>query len=237
MKALRFALLGIVTTASLLAKAQTAEEIVSKYVNAIGGADAWHKVTSMKQEGTLTVQGNVAVTVVTTVLHNKGTRMDLSVMGMSGYRIMTPTEGWGFMPFQGQTKAEPVTAEEIKEGADALDAQGTLVDYQKKGHTVTLLGKEDIEGVEAYKLQITQKSGKVETVFIDPKSFYVIRSISKQKANGQEMDVTTNLSNYKKLPEGIIVPMSITLPQGELAISKVEVNGPVDETIFKPAKQ
>jgi hypothetical protein len=148
---------------------------------------------------------------------------------------MTPAAGWGFMPFNGQTKPEPVTEDQVKEGADQLDAQGTLVDYKTKGHTVNLLGKEDIDGVETFKMQLTQKSGKTETLFIDPKTYYIIRMISKVKANGQEVDQTTNLSNYKKLPEGIVVPMSITLPQGELVVKKVTLNGPVDETIFKPA--
>lgn len=43
-------------------------------------------------------------------------------------------------------------------------------------------------------------------------------------------------SNYTKLPEGIVVAMSIMLPFGEMNITKVEVNPAVDEGIFKPAK-
>ncbi len=82
----------------------------------------------------------------------------------------------------------------------------------------------------------TLKSGKIETVFIDPKTYYIIRVITKQKANGKEMDVTTNLSNYQKLPEGIMVPWAIGLPFGEMQISKVEINKTIDENIFKPSK-
>ncbi len=63
-----------------------------------------------------------------------------------------------------------------------------------------------------------------------------MRVISKRKANGKEVDVTTNLSNYQKLPEGIYVPLSIGLPFGEMIISKVEINKPIDENIFKPSK-
>lgn len=235
MKALRIALLGLATASAFFAQAQTADEIISKYIDAIGGADAWHKVNTLKTEGTLTVQGNIPVTVVSTVINGKGARQDISAVGMQGYQILTPAAGWGYMPFQGQTKAEPKTPEEVKEGADELDAQGTLVDYKTKGHTVTLLGKDDIDGVEAYKIQVQQKSGKTETLFFDPKTYYVIRSISKVKANGQEVEQTVNLSNYKKLPEGIVVPMSVTLPMGEMVISKVTINGPVDEAIFKPS--
>jgi len=215
--------------------AQTVDEIVNKHIEAIGGADAWKKVNSMVSTGSLKVQGaDIGMNIA--VLNGKGSRTDISAMGMNGYMIVTPTAGWNFMPFQGQKTPEPITADDLKEAQEALDVQGNLLDYKAKGHSIELLGKDDVDGVEAFKIKETLKSGKVETIFIDPKTYYIIRSISKQKANGKESDVTTNLSNYQKLPEGIMVPMSITLPFGEMTISKVELNKPIDENIFKPSK-
>lgn len=215
--------------------AQTADEIVNKHIEAIGGTDAWKKVNSMVTTGTLKMQG-AEIPISLTVLNGKGSRQDITVMGMNGYQIVTPTQGWKFMPFQGQKEVEPITADDLKEAQDELDVQGSLVDYKTKGHTVELLGTDDVDGVDAFKLKETLKSGKTQTIFIDPKTYYIIRVISKQKANGNEVDVTTNVSNYQKLPEGIMVPLSIGLPFGEMVISKVEINKPIDENIFKPSK-
>ena len=231
----RILLFSFLLTATIFASAQTVDEIISKHLDAIGGVDAWRKVTSIRQEGNMMVQG-AEVKVVRTVLHNKGSRQDISLAGMNGYSIMTPVAGWNFMPFQGQMQPEPLTEEDIKEGQPELDAQDELIDYKEKGSSVELVGKDDVEGTECFKLILTFKSGKAETLFIDPKSFYVIRQVAKQKANGQEMEVTTSFSNYQKLPEGIVVAMSMTLPFGELNMTKVEVNNPVDESIFKLAK-
>lgn len=235
MKALRIAFLGLATTFASFAQAQTAEEIVAKHIDAIGGAENWKKINTVITEGSLTVQGNIQVDVKMTAMHNVGARTDISAMGMSGYQIATPTAGWGYMPFMGQTKAEPYTEDQVKDGADQLDVQGSFVDYKAKGHTVGLIGKEDVDGVEAHKLQLVMKNGKVQTVYIDPKTFYILKQVSKQNVNGQEMEMTTTFSNYKKLPEGIVLPMSIGTPQGEMVISKVEINKPVDESIFKPS--
>lgn len=228
--------LSILTIATVgFTYAQTADEIVNKHIEAIGGTDAWKKVNSMVTTGTLKMQG-AEIPISLTVLNGKGSRQDITVMGMNGYQIVTPTQGWKFMPFQGQKEVEPITADDLKEAQDELDVQGSLVDYKTKGHTVELLGTDDVDGVDAFKLKETLKSGKTQTIFIDPKTYYIIRVISKQKANGNEVDVTTNVSNYQKLPEGIMVPLSIGLPFGEMVISKVEINKPIDENIFKPSK-
>lgn len=240
MKSLKLAFLAMaVTLFTFAGQAQTAEEIVAKYITAIGGADAWKKINSVVSEGKLTVQG-ADVTVTSTVLNGKGMRQDITAMGMTGYQIMTPTAGWSFMPFQGQQKPEPVTEEMLKESSDEYDTQGALIDYKTKGHSLEYLGKEEVEGTEAYKVKVIHKNGKIETMYFDPASFLVIRTVTKRKANGQEFEVVTSMSNYKKLPEGILVPMSINIPVGpgmnaDLSITKVEVNKPVNEAIFKPA--
>src|SRR6187549_2407788 len=227
MKLIKTSAIAIVAIlVSVFTFAQTAEEIITKHIEAIGGAAAWKKVNSLYYEGKMTVQG-AEVNVTLTVLNGKGSRQNISFGGMTGYQIVTPTAGWNFMPFQGQATAEAMTADELKQAADDLDVQGKLIDYKSKGHTVEYLGKDDVEGTECFKLKITSKAGNVETVFIDPKSYYIVRAVQKRIANGQESDVSTDLSNYKKLPEGIVVPFSITLSFGELVISKAEVNKPV----------
>jgi hypothetical protein len=222
----------LVLASAFTVKAQTADEVIAKHIDAIGGAENWKKVNSMKMEGVLQVQG-AEVNVVVTVLHGKGMRQDISVMGMTGYEIVTPTEGWDFMPFQGQTEPEAKTAEELAEAQDNLDAQGELIDYAAKGHKVELIGKEDVEGTVCFKLKVTKKGGSISTLFFDPKTYYIVQSKSTQKANGQEMEVVTSFSNYEKLPEGIVVAKSLTLPFGEMNMSKITVNGPVEESFFK----
>ncbi len=235
MKKFILSVIAITTVAFTFAQDQTADQIINKYVDAIGGKEAWSKVNSIVMTGNMKVQGT-DIGMVSTVLNKKGMRQDITAMGMTGYQIITPDSGWNFMPFQGQKMPEPVTADDLKESQEQLDVQGNLIDYTAKGHTVELLGKDDVDGVDAFKLKETLKSGKTETIYIDPSTYYVIRVVAKQKANGQEADVTTDLSNYQKLPEGLVVPMSVKLPFGQMTITKVEVNKDVDEKIFQPSK-
>ena len=229
MKRFLFSLLMLTTAFDV--KAQTAEEIVAKHIDAIGGSSAWKKVNSVRMEGSLQVQG-AELTVIQTILQGKGTRQDFSVAGMTGFMIITPTAGWNFMPFNGQTSPESMTAEDVAKSQTELDVQGVLVDYAAKGHTIEYLGKDDVEGTECFKIKVNIKGGDPETMYFETKEYMLVRQVSKQNRNGQEMEITTNYSNYDKLPEGILVAKSISLPFGELKISKITINGPVDESIF-----
>ena len=166
---------------------------------------------------------------------NKGTRQNITVGGMTGYDIITPTEGWSFMPFQGQTKPEAKTADELKSTLDDLDLQGNLLDYKAKGHTIEYLGKEDVEGTECFKLKVTRKTSGEQTYFIDPASYLIVRLISKVQVAGQERESTVDFSDYSDV-DGLKMPYSISPQFGNITISNIQVNAPVDDSLFKPSK-
>ena len=237
MKKLKFLLLAIASVVFLnVANAQTADEIIAKHIDAMGGVERLLALKTSVAEANLDIQG-MAIPVKMTQVHNVGSRIDITAMGLENFIIQTPTEGWTFMPIQGQAKPEPTPAEVVKETSDALDLQGSLLNYKEKGHTVTLLGKEDFEGVDCFKLKVVCKNGMELTNFIDPDSYYIIKTIIKSKASGKEVEETQTFSNFTKLDSGYVFPMAMTgFGPGELKISKMELNVPVDEKIFKVGK-
>jgi outer membrane lipoprotein-sorting protein len=235
MKKLKFfSLLLAASILTLASWAQSADEIIAKHIEAIGGADNWKKVNSIRQEATLSVQG-MDIPVIVTLVHNKGSKQEFTVMGMTGYTIITNEGGWSFNPMMGQSKPEPMTSDDLKYGKDQLDAQGEFLNYKEKGHSVESLGKEDIDGTECFKIKLTRKSGTESVFFIDPKTYYPIRISSKVVANGQEVESIVNLSNYQKLPEGIVVPFTMENSQmpAPITMTKIVINAPIDESIFK----
>jgi len=235
-KYLSFSITGLLLAA--MSFAQTADELVAKHITAIGGTDNWKKINNMRQEATLSVQG-MDIPLVITAVHNKATKQEYTVMGMTGYSIITAEGGWNFNPMQGQTKPQPITQDELKYGKDQLDLQGEFLDYKTKGHSIQLLDKEDVEGVECFKLKLTRKNGNESIFFLDPKTFYIIRSSSKISANGQEVESVVNMSNFQKLPEGIVVAFTIensAIP-APITVTKVIINGKIDEAVFKVVTQ
>jgi hypothetical protein len=215
---------------------QTADEIIDKHLEALGGKEKLLQLNTIIMEGNLSVQGT-EIPIKIFQSHNKGLRVEISAMGMTGYIINTPTEGWQYLPFQGQANPEAIPAEAVKEAADQLDLQGSLINYKEKGHQVEYLGKEDFEGTECFKLKVMYKGGAEATMFLDPKTYYLLKQITKTKATGQEIEQTQTFSNYTKLAEGYVFPFAQTgFGPGEISFSKIEVNKPVDESLFKPSK-
>ena len=212
--------------------AQTQEEIINKHIEAIGGRDAWAKLNSLRMEASMKMQG-AEIKITFLQLHNKAMRQNINVMGMDGYQIMTQKEGWTFMPFQGQTKPEPMTADDVKNGQDDLNLQEDFLSYKDQGKKIEYLGKDDMDGTECFKLKMTDKDGKETSYFLDASSYLTLKQSTKFTADGKEMEVATLFSNYKKLPEGIVYPMSVSGGWGDTEFTKVEVNVLIDEKEFQ----
>ena len=236
MKHLKLSLLALLALASVIsAKSQTLDEVIDKNLAAMGGKEKLLALNTLIMEGNMTFNGQ-SLPVKVTQINNKATRVDITINGIVNYTIQTKDSGWNYFPIQGQTKAEATPQAVVKENADALDIQNILMNYKDKGHNVTLIGKDDVDGTECFKIKAITKSGMEQTFFIDPANYYIIKQIIKTKASGQEQEQSQNLSDYKKLDNGYVFPFSMTgFGPGEFKITKIDVNPKVDESIFKPS--
>jgi hypothetical protein len=230
-------MIQIVSLGSIHIQAQTLDEIINKNIAAMGGKEKLLALNSISMEGTLSINGqDIPVKIIQ--LNNKGQKVTLTINGMDNYTIQTIDSGWSYLPIQGQTKPEVTPAAMIKESAHELDIQGAFISYEEKGNTVELLGKDDVDGTECFKIRLVTNSGLEEILFIDPSNYYVIKSVEKTKASGQEQEQTQTYSNFKKMDNGYVFPFSRTgFGPGELKITKIEVNVPIDESIFSPYNQ
>ena len=68
-----------------------------------------------------------------------------------------------------------MSADDKKDIEENADIDGPLVDYKSKGNKVELLGKDKLEGTDAYKLKATLKNGDVMTIYLDADSFLEIK--------------------------------------------------------------
>ena len=228
----KFLIVAIATIFQMTSFAQTVDEVIANHVNAIGGAENWKKVQSMKITGHVEVQG-IEISFSQQAVNGKGFRIDAEFQGMQIIEICTPTKSWSQNPFGGKTSLEPNSEEEHKQRVDQLDIQNEFVDWKAKGSSVELLGKDEEDGNEYFKVRMTTKNGNSTIYFIDTKTYLIDKSKRTTKMQGQEMEVETKLLDYKTLPIGIKVPFKTDQMGQVLVFEKFEVNTPLADSLFE----
>jgi outer membrane lipoprotein-sorting protein len=235
-KAIAALTLGLALAAPVAA--QTVDEIITKNNAAKGGVDKLKAVKTVRMTGKITLGPGIEAPIVLEFKRPKGMRMDITVQGMTVSQGYDGTKAWMLNPLQGSKTPQELAGEELKMTEEQADLDGPLVDYKAKGHTVELLGKEKVEGADAFKLKVTMKNGTVRNIFIDAENFLEIKDESKRMIRGTEMETETIAGDYKEVA-GIMFPHSMdsgakgSAQRQKVVIDKIEVNVPVDDARFK----
>jgi outer membrane lipoprotein-sorting protein len=235
---LRITLLAALLLGSVAASAQTLDEIVEKNVEARGGKEKLKAVQSVRMTGAMTMGQGTEAALLFEYKRPKMIRQEFTVQGLTAVTAYDGKSGWQIMPFMGKKDPEPMSADDLKESEEQADIEGDLVDWQEKGNKVELIGKEKIEGMNAYKLRVTLKNGTVKTEWLDADSFLEIREESRRKIQGNEVEYVTTLGDYKAVG-GLVVPFSFESKpkggsRGQTVIFKtVEFDVPIDAARFR----
>ncbi|MBV6474005.1 MAG: hypothetical protein JPMHGGIA_02306 [Saprospiraceae bacterium] len=214
------------TLATGIAVAQTTDEILEKHLSALGGCDKLKSIQTLVIEGKVSADG-MEIPVTMTIVHNRGMRMEYTVMGMDAWNVIRPDSGWTFMPFTGQTKPEPMPVDMIQQSQDQLDLSGQLCDLTAKGNAVEFLGMEDVEGTDCYKLKCLNPQGKLTYYLIDPQTNYLVKAVSKIKAEGREIDTEISFGDYRKVEGDFVFAHSYESGNGPMTVTRILVNSPV----------
>jgi hypothetical protein len=216
----------------------TVDEVIAKHIAARGGMDKLKSVQALRMSGKMAMGPGIEVPISLEIKRPARMRMEMTFQGMTGIQAYDAGSGWMIMPFGGRTDPQPMSPDDLKDAEEMSDVDGALVDYKSKGHSVELVGKEAVEGTDAYKLRITLKNGDLRTVYIESESFMEIRQEGKRKIRGSDVEIEASMGDFKDVG-GIIFPHSIEQaakgnPQKQkITLDKIEINPTVDDSRFK----
>lgn len=123
-------------------RAQTADEIVNKYVDAIGGKDKLEQIKTVSIANTIQAMGNEGPS-TTKILNGKAFRMDYEINGQKTTQVYTDKGGWQINPFMGATTAQPLPEEMYKQSKGQMYFS-PLYNYTARGNKVELLARTGI---------------------------------------------------------------------------------------------
>ena len=234
-----FTLILVIFTA-ITASAQTLDEILAKYYDARGGYEKLKSLNTMKTNGKQLIQG---IEIPFTILQKRPNlmRIEATVQGMVIVQAYDGETAWMINPLAGSTDAQLLPEEQAKQIIEQADFDGHLVDYKEKGHTIELIGKEDLEGTEVFKLKVTLKDGEIRYDYLDAEFFLELKVVAKMKQQEMEVEAETFLSDYKEV-NGFMVAHAMQTKIGanvfaQIVVEAIELDPPVDDAIFNmPAK-
>jgi outer membrane lipoprotein-sorting protein len=219
--------LGALVAMTSVAAAQTVDEIVASNLEAKGGEQAWLDVQTAKWIGKMMMGGGAAgsIEVPFEVEFKRPDRVraQFTMQGMTAVQAFDGETGWAIMPFLGKPDPEVMAEEQLKEIKSMAEFDGVFVNYKEKGHTIEFLGKEEMDGTPAYKLKVTKADGDVDIVYLDEEYFVEFRVDSKREVQGNEVEVTTVIGDYKEV-EGLIFAHSMEVSLGGQAQQVITID-------------
>jgi outer membrane lipoprotein-sorting protein len=244
----------------LSANAQTADEVINKYLVAAGGKAKLEGIHSLQYVQTVnlnTPMGAMEINITNIKVESKLFRMNTtSEFFGSAFSVVTDTSGWVLIPGNPMSGSEATLQKLKPEERKALTSQMAcdgffpeLVNYTAKGYTAEMLGETKSGGRVAYKLKL--KKDKDERTYLVDKQTGLVNSMTIKGAaaanmtgmgssgmgRSDKMEITLSFSTYQDV-SGVKFPgkMKIDTRMGviESTITGVKVNQAVDAKWYKP---
>ncbi|MEL7449970.1 MAG: hypothetical protein AAFN78_12225 [Pseudomonadota bacterium] len=213
------------------AAAADLDEVLECSFETLGGLDNIKAIESARMTGTMTMGPMQAPFVIEYQQPNR-VRLEFEMQGMTAVQAYDGKTGWAIMPFLGKTTPEEMADDQLKSIKEMAEFEGPFVDWKEKGHTVELVGTEDIEGTEAYAVKVVRADTEDESTFyLDTEYCLPFLNKGMREIQGNEMAYSQAIGDYKEVGKVILAHSMIstigegaTPAQQAITIEKAELN-------------
>jgi outer membrane lipoprotein-sorting protein len=203
-------------------------------------SEARREIAAGAQKGEAAKQVQLPFTLATQ-RPNKS-RLEIAFAGKTAVQVYDGTNGWKLRPYLNRNDVQPFTPEEAKIEAENADMGDPLIDYAAKGSKVGLVGIEKVEGHDAYKLELTTKTGTVRHIWIDARSFLDVKVEGvPRRMDGKMHTVWVYQRDFRSV-QGLKIPFVLeTAVEGypqthRIVLDKVVVNPQLAAATFAKPK-
>src|SRR5256714_8167762 len=231
-------LVAVVVVFTATASAQTADDVVARYLKAVGGMDKIQAVQSLRRSGKYIGGGGFEAVILQENKRSASVREEFSLQGMTGVNAFDGKTGWKIEPWNGKKDPEALGEEEMKSILEDADFDGPLVNYQQKGNKVEFIGMDKFEGTDTFRLKVTKPNGDVYVYYLDADYYVPIKIDTRRLVRGAEREYETALGDYKEVA-GWSLPYSFetntkgSQDKSKVIYEKIEANVSIDDSRFR----
>ncbi len=225
-----------------MVQSQTVDEIINNHIKVKGGAEKLESIKTVTAVGKM-VRMNMEMKFS---MYYKKPKMTRTEVVFSDKLMVFAYDGetaWQISPFTGIEGPQIMTgdqADDAKESAEMFE--NPLINYAKKGHKVELLGKDELEGTEVFKVKLIKKNGRETIFYFDTESFIDLKTeTTRIKKDGKEIKAESYSSDFKEV-NGMMSAFSIKtkingMDVGNIIIESIKYDEPLEDSFFKMPKK
>jgi hypothetical protein len=209
------------------------EEILDRYITATGGKEAYEKiknrvVTGKMKLGAQGIEGKI------TIYQAPPNKM-LMVTEIAGFgkaeQGSDGTTAW---------ERDSVNGPRVKNGEEKVSGLRDAVfdadvHWRKQYKKAKCVAEESVDGMPAYKVELTTPEGKIRTAYYDKKSNLMVKAVMTEKTRFGNLTVESSPSDYKKV-DGILIPHKLQQKMAGqevvIVLDKVEHNAKIPADRF-----
>jgi len=219
--------------AAFMLNAQSLDEIIGNYTLA-NKLDKIGSIKTISISATTSVMGMDLPMEMWMKSPNK-IKTVTSFNGQEMIQVFDGEKGYSVNPMTGSASPEEMTPDQVKQIDRSNYFNNYMEQYLKEGK-LALEGEESVNGKPAYKIKADLGNGTNTLMFIDKASSLLVKTVATVNQQGMDMMVEAYPSNYTET-NGVLLPMKTTTSTSGMEIvttfTKVEVDGPIDDSVFK----
>lgn len=217
----------------------TVDQILDKYVQAMGGKAAIEKLTSRVSKGTFEIAAFGATG--SAEIFEKAPNKTASVINVAGFGVVQEgfdgKSGWAVDPQNGMREKSGAELASAKLDSEFLKSIKIKQLYPK----IVVKGKDKVGEKDVYVLEATPVEASAETWYFDAQTGLILRQDSERDGPQGKQAVQSFLDDYRDV-DGVKLPFKLRQVMEaftiDIKIDEVKHNVPIDDATFnKPAAQ
>jgi len=217
---------------------QSAEEVVAKYVEFTGGVKNWKVISTIITQGEFNY-GGMPFPFTSYARIPDSYKLVVPFNGKYYAQGYVAGKGWKIDAFKNETKPTYLTGSAARAMANEADVEveNVFINYQRKGHTISLQGVDTVLERKCYVVVLTRKTGETEKYYFDKENHALLMKEANAKnaeLNGAMLNIY--YSDYRDVA-GVNFPFkTVCESDGQtiltITVSSMEINEMIDNQTF-----
>lgn len=213
---------------------QSLDAIVKNYSAAMK-SDKISSVKTIKITGKMSAMG-LEMPMTMYMKNPNKIKIVYSFSGQEMVSVFDGEKGYMMNPLMGSSDPVELTGDQLKQVQSNNAFKNELINYYKNGQ-VRLEGIEDVNGKPANILKVNIAGAEPLMMYLDKGSNLLVKTKTSVDQMGTPMEVESYMTDYVDI-DGVVMPkktvaMANGMEAAVIILDKIEVNTPMEESIFK----